>query len=491
MPKYNVAEFKTCTWAEGPGRRAAIWFQGCDIRCEGCCNPGLQPFVRRHVMTLEEIVSACAEAVRRFGIEGVTLLGGEPTLQDVGPLCAALHGMGLGVILFTGRRFEDLNPSAAGCADLVVDGPYVEELADGSRNLVGSSNQRIVDVSGRYADDLGWFEEERPPRVEASLDRASARITGDPVLARHAAGRERGPSERRAVRPGRLAHPPPEPPAGQPPHARAPPRRSLHVWLMIIYPHRVRTPKAAAEAHRPHPSPGRLPGGGSRSPPEWIFAEDDEMDGKSSSISLAEDEVVIREYVVADVKKRGTVKKFGVKRRFTKVNSTGRVIVTNRRIVYTLDNRSLPVVGERCRDLFMQQVRMEDVQGFDFQALSYRKPLLAPCALVVAGAALVLAGMMPVGLAVGALALIWLALRSKKRVAMVMGVRSFSNNYAVYVSAVPEKECTDLFCYCEPTSMFETMAKEIGAVVLDLQKYGDDCLPRWIAQRRARRETGS
>jgi anaerobic ribonucleoside-triphosphate reductase activating protein len=40
----RVAQVVPCTEAEGPGRRFALWFQGCPLRCPGCCNPEMLPF---------------------------------------------------------------------------------------------------------------------------------------------------------------------------------------------------------------------------------------------------------------------------------------------------------------------------------------------------------------------------------------------------------------------------------------------------------------
>jgi len=30
--------------ANGPGERAVVWFQGCDLRCSGCWNPRTHGF---------------------------------------------------------------------------------------------------------------------------------------------------------------------------------------------------------------------------------------------------------------------------------------------------------------------------------------------------------------------------------------------------------------------------------------------------------------
>lgn len=125
MTLFNVARINLCTEVEGPYRRLAIWFQGCDIRCPGCSNESMQPLVPAHLMSLEKLVSVISEAVAKFNIEGVTYLGGEPTLQRSLPLLSkSIHDIGLGVIAFTGRKFEDVVTILEGC-DLVIDGPML------------------------------------------------------------------------------------------------------------------------------------------------------------------------------------------------------------------------------------------------------------------------------------------------------------------------------------------------------------------------------
>ena len=70
----------------GPGERAVVWFQGCDLHCRGCFNPASHPFDRACDKRVEEVaewVLACQ------GIEGLTLSGGEPFQQagDLRHLC--------------------------------------------------------------------------------------------------------------------------------------------------------------------------------------------------------------------------------------------------------------------------------------------------------------------------------------------------------------------------------------------------------------------
>ncbi len=95
------------------------------------------------------------------GIEGVTLSGGEPFEQSAEALldfCRMVKNdsRNLSIIVFTGYLLEELKEKEdyAGILnyiDILIDGPYMEELNDG-KGLRGSSNQRIHFLSGRYGE---------------------------------------------------------------------------------------------------------------------------------------------------------------------------------------------------------------------------------------------------------------------------------------------------------------------------------------------------
>ena len=42
MSYLNLASLRLSTESEGPGKRLALWVQGCERRCPGCCNPNMQ-----------------------------------------------------------------------------------------------------------------------------------------------------------------------------------------------------------------------------------------------------------------------------------------------------------------------------------------------------------------------------------------------------------------------------------------------------------------
>src|SRR5688572_28818944 len=141
-PTVRIAQVVPCTEAEGPGKRFAVWFQGCPLRCPGCCNPEFLPFRGGETIPLADLVAAIGEAQTATGIEGITLLGGEPFAHAAAgaALAAAARLRGLTVMVFSGYTIEELRarpePAVAellALTDILVDGPYVRELPDTTR----------------------------------------------------------------------------------------------------------------------------------------------------------------------------------------------------------------------------------------------------------------------------------------------------------------------------------------------------------------------
>lgn len=170
MIKFNVASINNCTEVEGPYKRLTIWFQGCNIHCVGCCNPDYQPITPKNILSLDELAEIIKKAKEEFGIEGVTFSGGEPTCQQNLPiLTKKIKKLGLGVISFTGKKYEEVSEMLNG-VDLVLDGSFKLWKKETKRRLLGSENQRIICLTDRYKNDISWFDIDKNGKsVEVNL----------------------------------------------------------------------------------------------------------------------------------------------------------------------------------------------------------------------------------------------------------------------------------------------------------------------------------
>src|SRR4051812_43260904 len=108
--RLRVAQVVPCTEAEGPGRRFALWLQGCPLRCPGCCNPQMLPFEGGEDLPVSALVQQIIDAAERQGVEGISLLGGEPTAQAEGAsfLATQVRKSGLSVMVYSGFTLEEL-----------------------------------------------------------------------------------------------------------------------------------------------------------------------------------------------------------------------------------------------------------------------------------------------------------------------------------------------------------------------------------------------
>ncbi len=151
----NVAAIRVGTRVNGPGLRAAIWVQGCTLRCPGCFNPVTHPHEPKDFWVPERL----AERLAQPGIEGISVLGGEPFQQAAA--CARLamraRELGASVVTYSGYTWKYLRECGLmegrrllDATDLLIAGPYVAAQATDGNGWRGSANQEFVYLTGRY-----------------------------------------------------------------------------------------------------------------------------------------------------------------------------------------------------------------------------------------------------------------------------------------------------------------------------------------------------
>lgn len=147
----------------GPGCRYVIWTQGCEHRCPGCLTPESWDENSGFSIDTNDLAS---DIILAPHIDGITISGGEPFLQ-AGALTEVILSVKterpeLTVIAYSGYTLEQLksNSKCSSLLDLIdvlIDGPYIQELNDGV-GLRGSNNQHIIAFTNRldpYLDHMG------------------------------------------------------------------------------------------------------------------------------------------------------------------------------------------------------------------------------------------------------------------------------------------------------------------------------------------------
>ena len=139
---------------DGPGLRYSVFVQGCPHHCPGCHNEDSWSYGVGQWRRVEDVVEdICANRL----VKAVTISGGEPFTQApaVLELVRSLHERGYNIWIYSGYLFEDLMANKpASCAseilsycDVLVDGPFVQDLFSHDLAWKGSSNQRVIDLA--------------------------------------------------------------------------------------------------------------------------------------------------------------------------------------------------------------------------------------------------------------------------------------------------------------------------------------------------------
>ena len=158
----NYGNIKECDIADGPGVRVSLFVSGCRHHCKGCFNEETWNFNYGQPYT-EETEAEILNSLDSNFIQGFTLLGGEPfEPENQAALLPFMKKVkekypNKNVWAFTGYIYDkDLIPGGRkytkdtdpllDMIDVLVDGPFVEELKDITLKFRGSSNQRLLDL---------------------------------------------------------------------------------------------------------------------------------------------------------------------------------------------------------------------------------------------------------------------------------------------------------------------------------------------------------
>lgn len=160
----NYASIRTCDIANGEGVRVTLFVSGCTHRCKGCFNPDQWDFGYGEPFT-REVEDEILKDLEPSYIAGLSILGGEPmepaNQRVLVPFLRRFRekfGDTKTLWVYTGCTLDtetfNLQPSTFNLEgttkellrmiDVLVDGPFVEELKDISLQFRGSSNQRIL-----------------------------------------------------------------------------------------------------------------------------------------------------------------------------------------------------------------------------------------------------------------------------------------------------------------------------------------------------------
>ena len=159
----NYAGIKYCDIANGLGCRTVLFVSGCRNACKGCFQPQTwdfhygEPFDEK---AQEEIL----HSLEPDYVQGITLLGGEPFEEEnqvaLVPFMRRVRAEypNKDVWAFTGyiydkdlipggRKYTEYTHELLSMIDILVDGPFMEELKDITLKFRGSRNQRVIDLS--------------------------------------------------------------------------------------------------------------------------------------------------------------------------------------------------------------------------------------------------------------------------------------------------------------------------------------------------------
>lgn len=150
----NYGMIRKVDVANGLGVRVSLFVSGCRNHCKGCFNPETWDFGYGRPFT-KETGDVIIEALRPLWIQGLSILGGDPfepeNEEELIPFVKRVKAElpDKDIWIYSGYTFEELEGrELLRYADVLVDGPFIEDMKDAGLAFRGSRNQRIIRLEG-------------------------------------------------------------------------------------------------------------------------------------------------------------------------------------------------------------------------------------------------------------------------------------------------------------------------------------------------------
>lgn len=175
----NYSVIKPLDIANGPGIRVSLFVSGCRNHCPHCFQPETWSFNYGTEFTQDNL-NEIIQLLKHPHVHGLTVLGGEPmepeNQKDLVPILKAIRnevGSKINIWCYTGFYYEDLTENRlcrGNCGettaelldqiDVLVDGPFIEEMKNLGLRFRGSSNQRLIDLkkTRECGEIVSWFD---------------------------------------------------------------------------------------------------------------------------------------------------------------------------------------------------------------------------------------------------------------------------------------------------------------------------------------------
>ena len=167
----RYAQIRSIDVSDGEGIGVALFVQGCNFHCYNCFNPETWDFNGGKEFTLNEY-DQFLNLIDKPYIKRISFLGGEPLADEnlsgeygIFKIIANIkkYFPEKNIWCYTGYTWEKIFPPIVAYnlnlsqvemirqmtvkeVDVLVDGPYIDNLKDINLQFIGSSNQRIIDV---------------------------------------------------------------------------------------------------------------------------------------------------------------------------------------------------------------------------------------------------------------------------------------------------------------------------------------------------------